>query len=228
MKKIYLTEQQFNHILEQQMLNNGIFDRLYQRFFGNCQNSREFTKKIIKLIVAGVITFSIAIGMINSVRGRFLSNPQATEIIDSLAQKAPVEEWKPICNDAVVTVYNAKHSQCNKDYKHTASMFHLNLDSVGEHRIVALERTFMKEFNLKFGDVIKIVGTHRGLQDGIYQVQDVMNKRFAGQHKIDVLVPDSITRGGTWPEQYATIYVLNNKNNTQQYLDLMAPEYEKQ
>ena len=54
-----------------------------------------------------------------------------------------------------------------------------------------------------------------------------MNKRFAGQHKVDVLVPDSITHGGTWPEQYATIYVLNDKNNTQQYLDLMAPEHKK-
>lgn len=228
MKKIYLTEQQFNYILEQQMLNEGIMKYLYQRFFGKCQNTGELVQRAIYWISAGIISFAIAVDIIQNGRDTgVLSNQDAIEVIDTIAQKAPVEEWKPICNDAVVTVYNAKPEQCNKDVEHTASMFNLNLDSVGGHRIVALERSFMKEFGLKFGDVIKIVGTHKGLQDGVYQIQDVMNKRFAGQHKVDVLVPDSITRGGTWPEQYATIYVLKDKNNTQQYLDLMAPEYKR-
>ena len=227
MKKIYLTEQQFNYILKQQMLNEGVLRYLYQRFFGRCQNSGDYINRIIGLITAGMITFGIAVDLINNGRGTVLTNEQATEIIDAVANKAPIEEWKPICNDAVITVYNAKPEQCNNDVENTASMFHLNLNDVGSHRIVALERSFMKEFNLKFGDVIKIVGTHKGLQDGVYQIQDVMNKRFVGQHKVDVLVPDSITHGGTWPEQYATIYVLNDKNNTQQYLDLMAPERTK-
>ena len=228
MKKIYLTEQQFNYILEQQMLNEGIMKYLYQRFFGKCQNTGDYINRILGLITAGMITFSIAVDLINNGRETVLTNEQATEIIDAVANKVPIEEWKPICNDAVITVYNAKPEQCNNDVEHTASMFHLNLNDVSSHKIVALERSFMKEFDLKFGDVIKIVGTHKGLQDGVYQIQDVMNKRFAGQHKIDILVPDSVTHGGTWPEQYATIYVLNDKNNTKQYLDLMAPEYKKQ
>jgi hypothetical protein len=228
MKKVYLKEQQFNYILEQRMLNEGIMNYLYQRFFGKCQNPGELVNRAIYWIGAGIISFAIAVDIIQNGRDTgVLSNQDAIEVIDTIAQQAPVEEWKPICNDAVVTVYNAKPEQCNSDVEHTASLFHLNLDSVGAHKIVALERSFMKEFGLKFGDVIKIVGTHKGLQDGVYQIQDVMNKRFAGQHKVDVLVPDSITHGGTWPEQYATIYVLNDKNNTQQYLDLMAPEYKK-
>jgi len=227
MKKIYLTEQQFNYLLQQEMINEGILRNLYQRYFGKCQNTGDLVNRIIGLLTAGMITFSIAVDIVNDNRGTVLSDAQATEIIDTIAQKAPVEEWKPICNDAVVTVYNARPEQCNNDVEHTASMFNLNLDSVGGHKIVALERSFMKEFNLRFGDVIKIVGTYKGLQDGVYQIQDVMNKRFAGQHKVDVLVPDSITRGGTWPDTYATIYVLNDKNDTAKYLSLMAPQVKK-
>ena len=28
----------------------------------------------------------------------------------------------------------------------------------------------------------------RGIRDGIYQIQDTMNKKFAGKHKIDFLI----------------------------------------
>ena len=51
----------------------------------------------------------------------------------------------------------------------------------------------MKEFGLKYGDVVKIEGTDKW--DGVWQIQDTMNKRFAGQHKIDILVPNNIKLG---------------------------------
>lgn len=219
MRKIYLTEAQLNYILKEEMINEGVLRNLYDKFFGRCKNSDELIHRILNLIAAGVISFSLAVSMIVSHYGK-----ESAEIVTELAEKAPVEEWREICNDAVITVYNAKASQCNADYKHTASMFSLNLNDVASHRIVALERTFMKQYGLKFGDVIKIVGTYNGLQDGIYQIQDVMNKRFAGQHKVDVLVPNEITYGGTLDGQYAKIYVLNDKDTTQKYLDLMAPQ----
>jgi hypothetical protein len=58
-----------------------------------------------------------------------------------------------------------------------------------------MERTMMKEYGLKYGDIVKIEGTEKW--DGLWQIQDTMNKRFAGQHKIDILVPNNI-RLGKW------------------------------
>jgi hypothetical protein len=51
----------------------------------------------------------------------------------------------------------------------------------------------MNKLGLKRGDVVKIEGT--GEWDGVKQIQDVMNKRFKGQHRIDILVPDNISHG---------------------------------
>ena len=227
MKKIYLTEQQFNYIVQQQLLTEGVLSNICKQIFGRFHSTDEIVKHLIGLITSGIITFSIAIDAINSVNGTYLNDEQTKDIVDKISSNAPQSDWVEVCNDAVITVYNAKESQCNSDVKHTASMFKLNLNNVGEHRIVAMERTFMKELGLKYGDVIKIIGTYKGAQDGIYQIQDIMNKRFAGQHKIDILVPDSVTYGGTYPGQYAKIFILNDKNDSQKYLKLMKPQDNK-
>ena len=103
--------------------------------------------------------------------------------------------WDLIANDVTATVYNAVPSQCNDDPVHTASMFRLDLDNVESHRIIAMERTMMAEYGISYGDTVLVAGT--GRYDGLWQVQDTMNKRFAGQHKIDFLVPKHI-RQGKW------------------------------
>ena len=103
--------------------------------------------------------------------------------------------WKLVSDDTIATVYNAVPSQCNNDVVHTASMFKLNLGNVLSQRVIAMERTFMKELGLKYGDVVYVEGTEKW--DGPWQIQDTMNKRFAGMHKIDILVPRNI-RTGKW------------------------------
>lgn len=128
---------------------------------------------------------------------------------DGMQTEIPVDPWQLCVSDAEVTVYNAVAQQCNKDYKHTASMFKLDLSDVEAHKIIAMERTFMKKFGLVYGDVVKISGT--GKYDGIYQIQDTMNKRFAGQHKIDILVNKNISRG-KWNN--VKIYALKDKSMT--------------
>ena len=114
----------------------------------------------------------------NTVEGRWEKNPGA---------------WQEVSNDALATVYNAVPGQCNNDVLHTASMFKLNLKDVLSQRVIAMERTFMKELGLKYGDVVFLEGT--GQWDGPWQIQDTMNKRFAGMHKIDILVPNEIKKG---------------------------------
>lgn len=221
-KTIILTEEQLNYILTKEMINEGAIKNICKKLFYGCNTIDDYLKKIVGLISMGALTVSMAVNLINF-GGTLLSKEDNNKLKLELAEMADSRDWKPVCNDAIVTVYNAVPEQCNNDIEHTASMFRLNLNDVASHKIVAMERTFMKELGLKYGDVIKIVGTHQGKQDGVYQIQDTMNKRFAGQHKIDILVPNHIKYGGTLPDKPATVYVLNDKNDTQKYLDLMSP-----
>ena len=128
----------------------------------------------------------------------FVSIPLGRDM-RSLSKSVPATEGKPswdlIADDVTATVYNAVPSQCNDDPVHTASMFRLDLDNVESHRIIAMERTMMAEYGISYGDTVLVAGT--GRYDGLWQVQDTMNKRFAGQHKIDFLVPKHI-RQGKW------------------------------
>lgn len=226
MKKIYLTEAQINHILLQEMINEGAFQYIVSRLFDGCNTERDYAKRFFTLIGAGIITASMAISMINN-DATTLPESEKEELKIEVAEQAPKQEWVEICNDCVVTVYNAVPQQCNNDVKHTASMFRLDLDNVASHKIIAMERTMMQEYGLKYGDVVKIEGTHNGKQDGVFQIQDTMNKRFAGKHKVDVLVPNEVKYGGTLPDKPAKIFKLSDKENTQKYLDLMAPQAPK-
>jgi len=105
---------------------------------------------------------------------------------DSFYDYSEDPDWKLLCSDTEATVYHATPEQCNDDIKNTASMFQLNLKNPESHKIIAMERTMMKQYGLKYGDLVKIEGA--GQRDGVYQIQDTMNKRFAGKHKIDFLI----------------------------------------
>ena len=115
------------------------------------------------------------------------------------------------------TVYNAVPSQCNNDCTHPANCrFTIDLNNPGAHKIVAFERTFANALNLKFGDIVYIEGTS---YDGFYQYHDRMNKRFKGQHKIDLLVDNSI-RYGKW-----TNVKLYKVNGTEEQLETIRREH---
>lgn len=118
--------------------------------------------------------------------------------------------WVLVASDVVTTVYNAVPNQCDSTPNYTASGFKLDLTNVAAHKIIAMERTFMKELGLKYGDVVKIEGT--GKYDGVWQIQDTMNKRYAGQHKIDLLVDKSV-KLGKWYN--VKLYVLADKELTE-------------
>ena len=131
-------------------------------------------------------------------------------------------EWVLVAENVEGTVYNAVPEQCDNDPIYTASMFRLNLDDVYSHKIIAMESSFMKNLGLKYGDVVKVEGT--GKWDGVWQIQDTMNQRFAGQKKIDFLVPEDVKLG-----KWSTIklYALSDKSNTYIYKNNMAPQAPK-
>lgn len=138
---------------------------------------------------------------------------QAEHFYDYSEDQEP--KWKLICNDTEATVYHARPQQCNNDVQNTASMFKLNLKDPESHKVIAMERTMMKEYGLKYGDLVKIEGT--GSRDGVYQIQDTMNKRFAGKHKIDFLINND-SAIGKWNN--VKIYKLLNPENCYDTLKL--------
>ena len=116
--------------------------------------------------------------------------------------------WELISETTTATVYNAVENQCNNDYQHTASMYTIIPERIEDDRILAMERTMMAQFNIHYGDTVLVAGA--GRYDGLWQVQDTMNKRFAGQHKIDFLVPRHI-KHGKWKN--VKVYAKKNHNN---------------
>ena len=54
-----------------------------------------------------------------------------------------------------------------------------------------------------------------------------MNKRFAGKHKVDILVPNNVKFGGTAKGTTAKIYTLKNPDDTAVFKADMAPEFSK-
>ena len=83
--------------------------------------------------------------------------------------------------EVTVTVYNAVPEQTNSDPGHTASMFKLDLSNPYKHRIIAVSRNLLKEFPMH--SKVRITGTS---YDGIYIVEDKMNKRYVD--RIDILI----------------------------------------
>lgn len=212
-RQIIITEQQFKELLIRGFLEESIF------------KGKVDIDRLLKYVLKGYIAAVTAISIIAVAKD--LSEQQKEEAIEAAAEAAPANQWELAADDVIVTVYNATRGQCNNDPSHTASMFHLNMQNVGSHKIMAMERTFMRELGLKYGDVVKLEGTYQGLQDGVYQIQDTMNKRFAGKHKVDILVPNNIKYGGTAKGAKAKIYILKNPDDTAYFKADMAPEYGK-
>lgn len=104
-------------------------------------------------------------------------------------------KWILISTITTATVYNAEPAQCNSDYTVTASGYKIDTANVHRLRIVAMERTMMEKFFVSYGDTIYVKCA--GPYEGEWLVHDTMNKKYAGQHRIDFLVPNNV-KSGKW------------------------------
>ena len=218
MKQVILTESQFNILIESNIIIESIFE------VGSIKEFKREIKKFIKKMIIGGMSIAAIYTMINnyceSNNIPDEAKQEVLEIVDEFkGTGVKLSDWQLADSHTIATVYNAIPAQCNGDFGHTASMFRLNLNDVLSQRVIAMERTFMKKLGVKYGDVVYIEGT--GKYDGVWQIQDTMNKRFAGQHKIDILVPNNI-RYGAW--ENVNLYVLKDKSLTDQYRSEMAPQ----
>lgn len=102
--------------------------------------------------------------------------------------------WLLISVTTTATVYNATPEQCGSHPTITASGRRIEGD-VTDLRILAMERTMMARHGIHYGDTVLVRGA--GLYDGMWVVEDTMSPRYAGQDKIDFLVPADV-RLGKW------------------------------
>lgn len=105
--------------------------------------------------------------------------------------------WILISCSATATVYNAVPEQCGSNPTVTASGFEIDPSKVQDLRILAMERTMMKKHDIHYGDTVYVLGA--GRYDGKWVVHDTMHSKWAGQDKIDFLVPNDV-RVGKWKD----------------------------
>lgn len=231
-KRIYLTESQLTNVVISEAIQVGKNRQL--------RPINEIIQRLVLLIMKGVVPLMVVIQSIDAFQGMTNNEKEQikTEVIKQVKfgeksdkKKIPTEKenngMKYMCGDGIVTVYNAVPSQTNSDCFTTSSGFKIDPKNPGGHRLCALERTFQAEFGIKAGDIIYITGTYGGKFDGPYQVQDLMNKRFAGMHKIDILVNYDIKYGGTTKNKNATVYKVTDPKLIAKYKSEMKPERSK-
>jgi hypothetical protein len=220
--KVILTESQIKTLVENQILMESMFK--------NVRNFSDLLKIVKNLAFKGVLTASLITNIclyyqLNDAQKEQIQAvaEETTEVVDgTTSSEEDNSPWQLACGGAIATVYNAVAGQCNPDYGRTASMFRLNIKNPESHRIIAIERTMMDRYGLKMGDVVYLEGV--GEYDGVWQVQDKMNKRFAGMDKIDLLV-NGDTKTGKWDN--VKIYTLKDKSLTSQYKSELAPQLSK-
>ena len=99
------------------------------------------------------------------------------------------------------TIYHAVEGQTDSTPFVTASGKHINPNNPAGHRWIAVSRD-LEPLGFVFGRKVMITGA--GQMDGVYTVQDRMNKRWT--MRIDFLVNESM-RGGKW--ENVTIQLLD-------------------
>jgi 3D (Asp-Asp-Asp) domain-containing protein len=90
------------------------------------------------------------------------------------------------------TIYHAVEGQTDSTPDTTASMFKIDLNNPRKHNIIAVSRD-LESLGFTLGSKVKVTGA--GDLDGIWNIEDRMNKRFT--KRIDFLV-NTTRKGGKW------------------------------
>ena len=148
--KIYLTEEQMARILNEQLLMESLFRK--------GMSFQEIISTVKKLAMRGVVTASL-IANIVMFYGLNRMQKATLEKVAQVEETVKSQDWRLIADDVLATVYNAVPAQCNNDVRHTASMYTLNLDDVLSDRVIAMERTMMKEYDITITETLEKVVT---------------------------------------------------------------------
>lgn len=90
------------------------------------------------------------------------------------------------------TIYHAVPEQTDSTPDRTASMFKIDLNNPRKHNIIAVSRD-LEALGFTLGSKVQVTGA--GDLDGIWNIEDRMNKRFT--KRIDFLV-NTTMKNGKW------------------------------
>jgi 3D (Asp-Asp-Asp) domain-containing protein len=106
--------------------------------------------------------------------------------VDNVLKVTSIEiDNKKIMDDTeevTLTIYSPTEAQTNSSPNITASGFKINMNDPGSHKIIAVSR----DLKLKWKFKQKVIISNAGKYDGIYIIEDLMNKRYT--NRIDILV----------------------------------------
>lgn len=103
-------------------------------------------------------------------------------IPNKLSNSFVIKNVTDIYEYVTVTTYTASTNETDSTPLITASGFKLDSLNPAKHKIIAVSRDLKTKW--KFGTRVKILNA--GIYNGVYQVLDVMNKRF--KNRIDILI----------------------------------------
>lgn len=111
MKQIYLTEEQFNYIIDNQVLNES---QIIQTVFKNCHTTQDYINRIFLLAKRGAITLGLLTFLIHAIPN--LSNTEKetvkNEVIEVM-EEVKQQETTPIDNNLYAQTFNISQEGIN-------------------------------------------------------------------------------------------------------------------
>ena len=137
------------------------------------------------IILSSLVLITYANGIIST---KFLSdkNIQLQSLLDEnkrLSEK--LDKYETEGMHVTVTMYQPVERQTDSTPNILADGTRIRTQEASNYKFIAVSRNLLKRWGgwLDFGDFILLKGTDG--KDGVYQVRDVMNKRFV--NRIDIL-----------------------------------------
>ena len=138
-----------------------------------------------KHILVAIVLITYANGIIST---KFLNdkNIQLQSLQDEnkrLSEK--LNEYETEGMHVTVTMYQPLRYQTDSTPNILADGTRIRVHKASDYKFIAVSRNLLKRFGgwLDYGDFVLLKGTHN--KDGVYQVRDIMNKRFV--NRIDIL-----------------------------------------
>ena len=105
--------------------------------------------------------------------------------IENVSLRSQLSELRSEGMQVTVTMYHPVARQTDSTPNILADGTRIRVHKASDYKFIAVSRNLLKRYGgwLDFGDFVFVNGT--SVKDGVYQVRDVMNKRFV--NRIDIL-----------------------------------------
>lgn len=111
-----------------------------------------------------------------------LLSPMASGSMGDFSMPCSPPPSNDVYHVVTMTTYTIERNQTDSNPLETASGYILDKKNPKRHKVIAISRDLKKKF--KFSDSVYV--TNAGSYNGVYVVEDIMNRRF--KDRIDILI----------------------------------------